>query len=530
MALASTRVSWRSFMPVVVPAVLGVLARVLGHDVRATVLWVIAAAALVPVLAGVPLERYVARFAAAVAHWVGVVATGLVGVVLVVFGGLGRLLGADPLTPRRSRSNKWQTASSSSVDRRFATDPFGVEPGRAGAGLERAGAARLLGRTALVAIGAVAAIMCLDLGAGLTWEAVRGDDGMAGSVADAINFTGNRRTVADPRARLPAMAAYPWADEYFREIQLTPSSYWPFTESRPRRFDAKYVHVDDWSRRSYEPVNAPTDIPVVWMFGGSTAWGEGQRDEYTIASDIARIAERAGTPVRVVNFGQRGWTHFQEMILFEQLLASRPKPDLALFYDGANEINAQSLDVKGVPTHVLVDQYAKLTSGRVASEFTGQPRSSPWNSLQVIWDEYSTHSAIRKIVGRLQDEFAAPVGATEIDGGKDDGRHSNYTKTIQDARNAVDVYERGRRMTEDLASDHHVEAVFFWQPVKAGPAEEWADDHITAPTINISDALDDHQDVYIDGGHTNEVGARIVAERIWKEIGSKVRQLRPSGG
>lgn len=516
-------------MPVVVPALLGLLAWLLGHHVRATLLWAVAVVALLLTLVGVPVDRYLMRLGAFVAHWVGVIATAAIGVGLILAGGVGRLFGVDPLTPRRARHADWQPAPTIGLSRRLATAPFGIEPGRSAGGLDTASGLRGLGRAVLVALGAVAAILLLDLGAGLGWEAVKGADGPVGNVADAINFTGQRATVADPRARLPAMSAYPWADAYFREIQLTPSSYWPFTESRPRRFGGKYVHVDDWSRRSYEPRSAPADAPVVWMFGGSTTWGEGQRDDFTIASDIARIAERAGEPVRVVNYGQRGWTHFQEMILFEQLLAAQPRPDLALFYDGANEINAQSLDVKGVPTHVLVDQYARLTSGRVAREFTGSPRSSPWNSFQVIWDEYATHSAIRKVVGRLQDEFAPPPGAVgrgRRDGG--DGRHSNYTKTIQDARNAVDVYERGRRMTEHLASDHQVEPVFLWQPVMVGPAEQWANEHISSPTINISDALDDHRDVFIDGGHTNEAGARVVAERIWMEIEPRVRQMRKS--
>ena len=228
--------------------------------------------------------------------------------------------------------------------------------------------------------------------------------------ADAVNLTGNTETVADPRAQLPAMAAYPWADEYLREVQTTPSSYWPFTETRPLDFEGKYVTIEGWVRRSYVPADLPDDAPVVWMFGGSTTWGEGQRDEYTIASHIAKLSEEQGTPVRIVNYGQRGWTHFQEMILFEQLLAAGDEPDLAVFYDGANEINAQTLSAKGVPTHTLVDQYASLTSGGVAPEFIPAPARPP-SAAVVAWDAYLKHSAIQKAVRRARDVVDPPVGA-----------------------------------------------------------------------------------------------------------------------
>lgn len=494
-----------------------------GQPVRAWILAAIAAAALLPVLVGVPLDRHLMAFGLKVAHVVSVLATGVVGMLLILIGGLGRLVGLNPLTSRRGATNRWHPSSTVSQDARFATATFSIENARADAEAGGAGTLRRLGRRALFSIGAVGLLVSADLGIGLAWESFKHDNATSNQIIDAVNFSGERSTTHDPRADLPAMRAYPWADSYFREIQLTPSGYWPFTESRPRPFRGKYVHISGWSRRSYVPKYLRADAPVIWMFGGSTTWGEGQRDDYTIASDLARIAERNRQPIRIVNYGQRGWTHFQEMILFEQLLASERKPDLALFYDGANEINAQSLGAKGVPTHTLVDQYAAILSdGKLGDQVVATP--SPWRSLGVIWDEYATHSAIRKLIGRIRDVIDAPAGADETtdDQGKRPGPTTNYNKTFDDAKDAVAVYERGRRMTEHLAIDHGVDAIFFWQPVKAGPVDQWAADHISGPTINISDALDAHQDVYIDGGHTNEVGAQVVAERIWTEIKSKL--------
>ena len=400
------------------------------------------------------------------------------------------------------------------------------------------GHTRLRGRLAL-ALGSVVVVVLADLALGTfverVWPPVV-ESVVESVVADSINVSGTQETVADPRAGLPAMAGSPWAEEYFREIQLTPSSYWPFTETRPESFEGEFVNIDGWERRSYVSPGVGGDAPVVWMFGGSTAWGEGQRDEFTIASYLVRIAEREGFPIVVRNFGQRGWTHFQEMILFEQLLADEPAPDVAVFYDGANEINAQSLGAKGVPSHTLADQYAELISGGFADEFaTEEPAPSP-GAVGAAWDAYTETSAVRQAVDWLRASFVAPAGASESTRGRSAGdadpdsretQQLEYLKTISDAQRAIGVYERGRDLTISLAELHEVQPLFFWQPVTVGAPELWAIDHLSDPTVDISDSLDARMDVYIDGGHTNEEGASLVAERIWVDLERQLRRIQP---
>ena len=532
------RWAWRHFVPVVAPLAIGLLFFLLGETSRAIVLWVIAGITLVLVLFGVPVDRYLARLGTWIASVVGLIASLMIGVVLVLAGWLSRIFRRDPLTPRRLQGNEWQPAASQADSDFLATSTYGLERANSSRTLaSQPGGMRGFGRAAVMAVGAVTLLLLADLGVGLAWDQISGPGSPAAQIVDRVNFTGNTNTVADIRASSPAMLAYPWAEEYFREIQTTPSSYWPFTESRPISFQGKYVNIEGWSRSSYAPADLPKNAPVVWMFGGSTTWGEGQRDGYTIASYLGRIAEDAGTPIRVVNYGQRGWTHFQEMILFEQLLASEPAPAVAIFYDGANEINAQTLGAKGVPSHTMADQYAEKISGGISEEFApDEPPPAPPSKAKLAWQAYLDHSAIQQLVRVLKGQFDAPAGASEAavhqsaavnqDGGSKDGFSETYVKTEQDAQRAVDVYERGRFLTTQLAEEYGVMPIFFWQPVMAGQAEVWANDRISDPTLNISDALDGREDVYIDGGHTNEEGARIVAERIWTDIEPSVKAPR----
>ncbi len=509
MAGSGSSGAWRRWLPAVAPVALALVVLWLGHPLRAAVLVGVAVVVAVLVLLGLPVDRWIMRAAVAVANAIGWVLTMLVGLGMVLVGGVLRLVGVDPLTPRAQSGNGWHATAPASVSDELSSSPFGAEHG-AVAGTLAEPRGRRWARRSVLALGTVTALLLADLGIGLVWERLAPEQA---AFTDAVNVTGTAPTADDPRADLPAMAPYPWAREYFREAASTRVTYWPFTETRPLPFHGRYVNVDGWARRTYEPA-AAASAPVVWMFGGSTTWGEGQRDEHTIASDVARLAERDGTPVRVVNYGQRGWSHFQEMVLFEQLVAAGEPPDLAVFYDGANELNSQALSAKGVPSHTLADDYATTISGGIDPAVDGN-RTSLVDQAVDAWEE---HSAIRKVVRFLDDHVVGRAGAMELTSGIGVGRTDVYDPTTEDAQRAVDVYQRGRSITEFVAREHGVQPVFFWQPTQSGPPMQWANEHVGPPTVNLSDALDGHGDVYIDGGHTNEAGALLVAERIWSEL------------
>lgn len=97
------------------------------------------------------------------------------------------------------------------------------------------------------------------------------------------------------------------------------------------------LNVVDGRRVSYQPAD-PT--VTVWWFGGSTMFGLVQRDDHTIPSEVARLAERDGIRIRSVNFGVESYNAVQEALAFGLALAGREAtaPDLAVFYDGANEL------------------------------------------------------------------------------------------------------------------------------------------------------------------------------------------------
>ncbi len=156
------------------------------------------------------------------------------------------------------------------------------------------------------------------------------------------------------------MGGVSWASDYWDEINSLPVVYWPFMLYRHTPYSGKYVNGDGWTRDSYQAaaVSAPggDELPLLSFYGGSTMFGVGQRDGHTIASEVARIAEREGYPVRVLNHGFGSFVSWQEMLLFEHFTSAGERPAMAVFYDGTNDVYVQRQPaVVGSPTHEQVD-------------------------------------------------------------------------------------------------------------------------------------------------------------------------------
>jgi hypothetical protein len=223
------------------------------------------------------------------------------------------------------------------------------------------------------------------------------------------------------------------------------------------------------------------------------------------------------------------------MILFQELVSSRRAPDIAVFYDGANEITTQALMTEAVPATTNAISMAERLSGlsTVTRATTGPPLGT---ALADLYTAYTQHSAVHRLVRGLGLSSAAgaetkpdttsgdPSRGFNPDGltPSPTGQGMNYSTTIQDARDALKVYAEGRFLTQAIADQHHVDAMFFWQPTLSGDVYKWASTRIRPPVINISRVLDEHREVFIDGGHTNEVGARIVARAIWSRLSKPI--------
>lgn len=354
------------------------------------------------------------------------------------------------------------------------------------------------------AVGCVGLLLAVDLLVGLLVAGPQGSDGPGGrfDLLDLAAGQGDRTSHAEEFADVPAMQDLPWADAYWDEYDTMRFRPVPYAEAALSDRNGRFIVVQDGIRRSYEPADLREDAIEVWFLGGSTTWGQGQRDEHTIPSQVARLAEEDGVALRVVNLGVLGHTAWQGLHRLVAELGQRPAPDVVVSYDGANELAVQIEQHPnpvepgpGQPTLFDADQRTPSAAWLEGAEVRPV---TPWDQW---WEVSLLGKLVRRTVG------GDPAGAAE----------SITTPEVWDRTS--EVYVRARTLTAAVAEEAGSQALFFAQPVRHLDLTPFLE-RIGPPTIDVSDALDEVQPdaVYLDSVHTNELGAHLVAEQLWRHL------------
>jgi len=116
----------------------------------------------------------------------------------------------------------------------------------------------------------------------------------------------------------------------------------PWTGLTMRPFVGRYLNIGRDGER-FVPAPSPDHAGqaplVVWAFGGSTQFGWGVADAYSVPA-LLQIALQERIPdrqVQVINFAVPIYNSSQELALFAANLR-RMKPDIAIFMDGVNDV------------------------------------------------------------------------------------------------------------------------------------------------------------------------------------------------
>ena len=340
----------------------------------------------------------------------------------------------------------------------------------------------------------------------------------------------------------PALRDSPWAAEVLAEQGELPSVVDPFLGYRLGSKSSNYTNIVDGVRASYQS-KAPGEKVSVWFFGASALFGDGQRDDHTISSEFARLAEADGIPVEVRNYGRPGIAMWQELELLEQTIASGQKPDLVVFYDGFNDLAWQmNLELSAEPTNVY-DRARNQTTNPGAggpdatTTSNTEPSSGSSTTFSDVADAYWDQSASRHVYDALHDLFAGRTSRTWSSprAWRRPSPRRHPSRSRRRCGNAISIQACAATVATALAESVGAEVAFFWQPTvftkKLLPDEEkylsldtyeparW-DPAIkdarellkTTPFVDVGDALDAATTpVLWDFVHTNEEGARLSA-------------------
>jgi hypothetical protein len=357
-------------------------------------------------------------------------------------------------------------------------------------------------------------------------------------------FARHESPSVDPRVHADAYGSAPWVKAYYKEFHLANRLIWhPYFYWRCAPFRGEYVNIDsDGLRRTWQP--EPSAMPFerpgmrVFMFGGSTLWGTGARDDHTIPSCLARLFTRElKRRIEVVNFGDSGYVSTQEVVMLIRELQRGNVPDVVIFYDGMNDtFSAFQNRRAGIPQNESnrVDEFNILNYVRggdldrvYLSRLTKRPAA-----CRII------NAALRRLAGSPDERQAWMRGS-----------HAPDPSSV--AGDVVRLYASNLRIVQDLGKGFGFDAVFFWQPMIFNKAKLTAYEltqmndnmyvkdfydlvygRISSPALlsslsgfhNVSDIFADRAEpLFIDLCHISEAGNEMIAARIFREVSDLVR-------
>jgi lysophospholipase L1-like esterase len=351
-----------------------------------------------------------------------------------------------------------------------------------------------------------------------------------------------RSTRPDRAAIADAYGGADWSAGYFDELRRTVRVDWkPYVEWWQRSFRGAFVTLDERGLRPTPGEETANGEAIrILCFGGSTMMGMGARDDQTIPAVLARRLTERGHRVSVTNYGQLGHNSTQEVITLQQLLKSTEPIDIALFYDGINEMACaeQTGHADGL-----------FNEARRRAEFNllHPDRRRDLIAAGLIASAPRTLRRLRRLTGL---PLRGPLPMEQVDLSRVD--------LAELAREVIAVYLANMRLVRLLAGEYAFQPIFFWQPVittkkfKTPDERRWVADYTIDPErrrllyeaiinerrrhpelieasdiIDLSALFDDWTEpVYIDLYHLSEAGNAAAAEAMLPAVAQVANALR----
>ncbi|OIO40377.1 hypothetical protein CO154_01930 [Candidatus Pacearchaeota archaeon CG_4_9_14_3_um_filter_31_7] len=316
----------------------------------------------------------------------------------------------------------------------------------------------------------------------------------------------------EPRLQMDIYNNKTWAVDYYIEFyESDKAEYFPYLEyRRVPNYHGEYINIDENSIRKTESscFIQSDDRIRIFIFGGSTLWGSGARDEGTIPSFVLTYLCENKIAAEVINFGEAGYGSTQEIIRLELELRKENKPDIVIFYDGVNEVYSAYQNKKaGLPQNV---------QNRI-EDFNSRNRINLKNAL--------VNSNLVRIINKLI-------------GGFKKEKIETLPESLDDE--TANVYLENVKLVKILAEEYDFKTFFYWQPsvyskdnLSEDEKNKIAKDETykklyfdvkdivdeSQDVIDISDVFDEHyESIFIDPYHTSEEGNKIIVGDIGKDI------------
>lgn len=326
----------------------------------------------------------------------------------------------------------------------------------------------------------------------------------------------------DPLSFLPTYEDQEYAAQIFYDSNLLELEYEPFVEWRSKRYQSRTLNVGPSGERVV-PGSSPTASRTARFFGGSVMFGSGVDDGHTIPAQFAGM----NPEYKVSNHAQTAFVGRQNL---ERLINLQDAPsDLVVFYDGVNDVAHLCRESQTVNGHWGV---TRIEEALGETGLIADPDKFGWGEAFGRLFYYKIAQFLRTVVGG--GGTGAPPPAEYIC--DDDPRRAQAV-----AQNIVRNWRLGHDQVEDLGGTFLgvlQPVAYFGDPrtdyldLLPGNTEELKDEfreqyEAVYPLVqeiiseqeadwmvDLTDAFDGNEYVYIDWAHTGYRGPEIIAERI----------------
>jgi len=322
-------------------------------------------------------------------------------------------------------------------------------------------------------------------------------------------------------AAIPYYQSQDWGRQYWADFSRYDGEFRPYMLWRGVPLASPTINIDEQGLRQTPGIDCSAGVYKVFVFGGSTMWGDGSPDWGTIPAYLQPgLQTIRGEPVCIINFAQPGFVSTQSVVTLLTELYEGNIPDLVIFYDGINDV------------------FGAYRSGQVGAHLTPEEIARQFNGNHLV--KYVENSATFKLLQRLAsnpqlityETRNIPAGAL--------------------AEAVVKAYFGNYRVVEALAQYYQFDYLFFFQPAlplgkkPLTPLEQMIKDEIDPALVSlyretyhkarrdgaqyqhfydISDVLDGQTTLlWFDAYHIIPEGNQRVADRMLEIISEKLER------
>ena len=317
----------------------------------------------------------------------------------------------------------------------------------------------------------------------------------------------------DPRINIDVYPNKSIARNYFIEFDGSAEGEYAayLGYRRMPNYTGEYINIDERSvRNTVNECRNSHGMLKIFVFGGSTMWGDGVTDEGTIPSLLSNELCGNNISVEVTNFGESGYVSTQEMIKLQLELRNGNTPDIVIFYDGINDI------------------YSALENNEAGLPRNLKNRKDDFNSRDRL-NLAEAFPLSRKMLYRI----SRILNKDKNQRGNDiDPQLINETATI---------YLSNVKLIKSLESEYNFKSFFYWQPSiitkttlsedektkirKSNQPVEFIYIPVSREVVKSEDVRDltdvfrdYNSSLYIDWMHISENGNEIIAKEIANDI------------